>query len=295
MTLKRRIVSCTFTLGQGAFGESGTDTVTVKGLRTLLTVDKVFGPGMGTLNMRIHGMTPDQMNQISALNQAAETIKRNIITVLAGNEGETLSTVFQGQITVAQQNLNSQPDTSMLVVAMAGGLEAVAIAKPNSYTGGVDAASVMQDLARQANLQFENGGVNVQLSKPYYPGSPRDQMRACAEEGNFNWTIDDGGNTSNGQNTLAIWPRNGARLGQIPLISKETGMIGYPDYSTSLTGLSISTVFNPFIRIGGQVKIESDLQVANGIWTTYEISHHLESETPNGQWMTRFGASANNG
>lgn len=282
-----------FTLGQGQFGDTGADTVTVSGLRIQAHVDKVYGPGMGTLNMRVHGMTPDQMNQISALNQAAEVMKRNIVTVQAGNEDEVLSTVFQGQITVGQQNLNQQPDTSMLIVGNAGIISALQVAPPSSYPGTVSAASVMQNLAQQAGLQFENNGVNIQFSRRYFLGTLREQMRACAEAGPFNWTIDDGGmsNAQGPANTLAIWPIGSFRSGQIPLISSDTGMIGYPDYSTSLNGLSISTLFNPFIRVGGQVQIKSSLQVANGVFTVYDVSHTLESETPGGQWMTKFGAS----
>jgi len=292
MTFARRVISLQFSLGMGgSFGESGADTVTVTGLRVQAQIDKVVGPGMGTLNMRVYGLTPDMLNQLSALNQGAETYKRNMVTVQAGNEGEVLATVFQGQILVGQQNLNGQPDTSLLVVAAAGQLQAVQTAQPTSYPGGADAATIMSNLAQLAGLQFENNGVSVQLSTPYFYGSPRDQIRTCAEAGRFNWIIDDGGSGTGAQNTLAIWPNGGSRNGQIPLISKDTGMIGYPDYSTSLNGLTISTLFNPFIRVGGLVQIKSDLQVANGTFRTFDISHTIESETPGGQWMTRFGCS----
>lgn len=294
MTFARRVISLTFTLGGGSTFANSSNTVTVTGLRVQAQIDKVVGPGMGTLNMRVYGLTPDILNQLSALNQGAESYKQNMVTVQAGNEGEILSTVFQGQILVGQQNLNAQPDVSLLIVAAAGQLQAVQVVQPSSYTGGVSAATVMQDLARISKpaLQFENNGVTTQLSRPYYPGSPRDQMRACAEDAKINWIIDDGGAGSGAQNTLAIWPRNGSRSGQIPVISKATGMIGYPDYSTSLNGLTVSTLFNPYIRVGGLVKLESELLVANGTWLTYDISHTLESETPGGQWMTRFGCSS---
>lgn len=290
MTFKRRVISVSVTLGTGSFGDQG-NTVTVTGLRVQAQIDKVIGPGMSTINMRIHGMTPDQMNQISALNQGAEQMKRNIVTVQAGDHGDVLATVFQGQILVGQQNLNSMPETSMLIVGAAGQIAAVQSQAPISYPNGASAAIIMANLAQQAGMQFENNGVQVQLPKSYFIGSPREQMRACAEMGQFNWMIDDGGNAQGASNTLSIWPKDGSRNGQVPIISAETGMIGYPDYSTSLNGLTISTLFNPFIRVGGLVEIRSGLQVANGTFRTFDISHTLESETPGGQWMTRFGAS----
>lgn len=290
MTFKRRAIDLEFRLGLGGtYGESGTNTVRISGLRVQAQIDKVVGPAMGTLSMRVYGMTPDQMNALSALNQGAETVKSNSVTVLAGNFGEVLATVFQGQISVGQQNLNGAPETSMLVTAFAGGLAALQPTPPASYPGSADASVMMQNIAQVAGWHFENYGVNVQFSTPYLIGSPLDQARTVAAAGRFNFTVDDGNQDK--IQTLIIWPNNGARGGQIPLISKDTGMIGYPDYSTSLNGLTISTEFNPFIHVGGQVQIKSDLNVANGIFTTFEISHTLESEMPGGQWMTRFGAS----
>jgi hypothetical protein len=296
MTFKRRAISLQFRLGLGTFGDSGTNTVTVEGLRVQAQIDKVIGPGMGLLQMRVFGLTPTQLNELSALNQATETLKQNTVTVLAGNHGEALSTVFQGQITVGQQSLNTQPETSLFVIGVMGSRNAVQSASPLSYPGGSDVAVIMQDIAALCGWNFENNGVSVQLSTQYLIGSPREMARTVAEAGRFNWIIDDGGNSNAGApatNTLAIWPLNGSRTGQIPVISKETGMIGYPDYSTSLTGLTIRTEFNPFIHVGGQVQIKSTLNVANGVFKTYEISHTLESEMPNGQWMTQFSAYQN--
>ena len=289
MSFVRRVITVKFALGLGTFGTSGADTVTVTGLRTQCQIDKVVGPGMGVMNMRIHGMTPDMMNQISALNQAAETVKNNTVTVEAGDYGETLSTVFQGSILVAQQNLNQAPNVSMMVVGAAGQFGAVQTTSPISFPGSANAADIMAGIAATAGWNFENSGVNVQLATPYFYGSPREQARACAEAGQFFWIVDDGNNSK--PNTLAIWPKNGYRLGGVPLISKKTGMIGYPDYSTSQNGLTISTIFNPNIINGGLVQVESELNVANGTWRTFEISHTLESETPGGQWMTKFSTS----
>jgi len=289
MTFARRVIATTLTLGSGSFGTDGSNTLKVSGLRTQVHVDKVVGPGMSLLTMRIHGMRQDDMNQISALNQGAEQQKQNTVLVEAGDEGNTLSTVFQGQILVAQQNLNGAPDVSMVITGAAGQIAAVQTTSPISYPGSANAADIMATIAAKAGWLFENNGVSVQLATPYYFGSPRDQARACAEAGQFFWMVDDG-NGAHPQ-TLAIWPKNGYRLGAVPIISKATGMIGYPDYSTSQNGLKIRTLFNPNILNGGLVKIESDLLVANGTWRSFEISHTLDSETPNGQWMTEFSTS----
>jgi hypothetical protein len=77
--------------------------------------------------------------------------------------------------------------------------------------------------------------------------------------------------------------RNG---GTVPLISPATGLVGYPTYSDM--GITIKTLFNPFIRLAQLVTVESSLAFANGSWGAYYVRHELESQTPNGKWFTHF-------
>jgi hypothetical protein len=287
MTFVRRRVSLTFQLGTGTFGESGTNTVTVEGLRVQAHIDKVFGPGMGEAQIRVHGLTPSLMNQLSSLNQATMATRRNTIIVLAGDDISGMSTVFQGQIQVSQIMLNTAPDTALMVLAQAGAFAAVQNVPPSSYPGSANAAVIMSNLAFLMGYAFENNGVSVQLATPYFPGSPREQAQRCAEAGKFEWVIDDG--------TLAIFPIGGTRGGSIPLISPETGMVGYPNYSTSVYGIELTTLFNPLLRPGGKVQVKSGLEVANGTWQVFNMSHELQSEDPGGQWYTRFSGASLNG
>lgn len=284
MTYVRRKIDLTFKLGTGkTFVESGSDTVTVRGHRVQAYVDKVTGPGMGAAQIRIYGLTPSLMNQLSALNNSATAILNNSVTLMAGDDASGMAIVFAGQIRVSEQCLNTAPDTSLLVVAQSGALEAVQIAPPLSYPGSADVAVVMQNIAQVMGKKFENNGVSVQLATPYFPGCSWEQARRCAEHAGIEWVLDG--------DTLAIWPSSGSRGGRIPLVSSDTGMIGYPNYSTDVYGLEIQTVFNPLLSIGGQVQVKSDLGVACGTWRIFNIRHELDSETPGGQWSTRFSAA----
>jgi hypothetical protein len=213
-------------------------------------------------------------------------VRQNTVIVSAGDDVSGMATVFQGQITLGQIMLNTSPDTSLLVMANTGALAAVKTVPPTSYPGTADAAVVMQNLAHLAGLKFENNGVSMQLSTPYFSGDALHQIRKCAEAGRgvFDFVIDD--------DTLAIFPVGGARGGAIPLVSSATGMVGYPNYSTSVYGIEVTTLFNPLIRPGGKVQVKSDLAVANGTWGVYNIQHMLESEDPKGQWTTHFGCSS---
>ncbi|MGA9869288.1 MAG: hypothetical protein WBQ75_22880, partial [Acetobacteraceae bacterium] len=150
---------------------------------------------------------------------------------------------------------------------------------PTSYPGTPDAAVILAGLADQMGYAFENNGVSVILSQPYFPGTARTQALACAKAANIEMFIDD---TSQ---TLAIWPKGGNRGGEIPLISKDTGMVGYPAYSGGQQ-MRVTTLYNPSIRFGGQVKVQSSITPADGEWTVNKITHHLESMMPGGEWFT---------
>jgi hypothetical protein len=62
---------------------------------------------------------------------------------------------------------------------------------------------MLQQLAKQSGLKFENNGVNTKLADPYYWGSPWKQMKEIIDGGGIYGAIDNG--------TLAIWPKGGHR------------------------------------------------------------------------------------
>lgn len=287
MTFLQRKIDVQFQLGTGAFGEGGTDnTATVRGLRIQANITNTDGATKGNAQLRIYGLPPSLLNELSGLNQAAQAMRKNKVTVSAGDDVNGMATVFHGEISLAQVDLTNTPDSSLTVVAFAGLFAALKTAAPSSYPASADAAVIMADLAAKMGLGFENGGVSVILSTQYLWGTLYEQADTCARAANISWTVDID------KEVLAIWPRDGARNGAIPLISPETGLVGFPSYSSGMfQGLAVTTVFNPLLRVGKPVQIESSLKVANGTWTVFDITHSLESETPGGKWYTQFNAS----
>jgi hypothetical protein len=131
------------------------------------------------------------------------------------------------------------------------------------------------------NLKFENSGVTSKLSNAYLYGSPRQQMKTIAEHAGINATIING--------TLAIWPKDGSRGGQIVTLSPTSGLIGYPIYSAM--GVLLRALFNPSIEFGQQIKVEgSVLTAANGTYHIYALDHDLECQAPNGKWDSLISA-----
>jgi hypothetical protein len=290
MSFVQRKINLTFKLGrdtggvQYAFTEGDYDQVTVTGLRIQATIANAGAPSMGEASVIVHGLTPSLMNQLSSLSRLDNgqvAIRFNQIIIEAGDDVAGMSVIFQGQISLSQIDMSGAPDSSLHITAHAGLFEAVKPTAPLSFPGSADVATIMQNLAVQNGYAFENGGVTAKLATPYFHGSPRQQMEACANAANINWTLDNG--------VLAIWPKGGSRSGPIALISATTGMISYPtNYDV---GIAVKTLFNPQLKIGATCEVQSSLPFANGKFVMFGVAHDLESETPNGQWETSFSGS----
>ena len=72
-------------------------------------------------------------------------------------------------------------------------------------------------------------------------------------------------------------------------------MIGYPTFDALY--VTCKSIFNPDIRHFGLVELKTDISSplvrTSGEWRVASVYHNLQSETPNGQWMTQFKANYN--
>ena len=260
-------------------GDAG-DTVTLQGLRVSAAISKAGGKSQGAAALRIYGLSRSTMNKFSIATGTPMVIAtNNIATVLAGDDTNGMSMVYQGTISGAWGDYGAQPDVAFSITGLAALQQAIVPVPATSYRGGADVASIMSSLAQKMDLKFENAGVSgITLADPYFPGTAYEQAERCAQHAGIHMTVDDG--------TLAIWPAGGARGGSIPLISPQPGMRGYPVRTSQ--GIELETLFMPSIRIGAKVKVQSIITPACGIWYVNQLDHNLESETPNGAWFTRI-------
>ena len=282
MSFKHRKIDIVLTLGEGADGLGVGQQQTLTGFRCSASCTVAGGAGMSQTSVRIFGMQQSDMNKFSTLGVLPLQFRRNTIEVRASDESGNMATIFQGTILTAYADMMAAPEVSFNITALGGMIEAVLPAPPSSFPGGVDAAVVLKQLADQAGLNFVNNGVSVQLLQPYYPGAIRAQIMECIEDAGISGTIDNG--------TLSIWPGGGTRAGSVPLISPETGMMGYPTYTG--TGIVVTTLFNPNAQCGGAVEVQSSLPQACGTWNVVTLVHDIESEVPGGKWATQLQLAA---
>jgi hypothetical protein len=279
MSFTKKRVDVTIALGTGQFGETGSNTVTLTGYRVQTMIQCAGGDAMDASQIRIFGLPLSMINQLTSVGPINAQIRNNTMQVAAGDDESGMQVVYSGTISYAWGEFQAAPDVALNITGFAGLIDAVKPVNALSYIGSTDVATIMQTLANTMGLAFENNGVQVQLSNPYFPGTALQQVRMCARAAGINWAHDRG--------TLAIWPSAGARAsGDAPIISPANGMIGYPTFSSN--GLNLATLFNPAIKIGVPIKVESSIPVACGVWTVTALTHTLESELPGGAWMSKL-------
>lgn len=271
-TLTDKVFSGTVT----AENPQGSNTKIVSGLRMDATISKSGHPSKNTLKLRVYGMLEQDMASLLTLAFKPMRVKKNLVKLQAG-DANGYTTVFQGEITSAHASYKSPPNLVFEVEAAAGYYPAIATSKAKGFKGGQPVSALMQNLANEMGYHFEDGGVKNILVAPYLVGSAMQKASMIAEAADIEFGIDDG--------VLFITPRNEARKGgTAPLISPTTGLKEYPTYDKN--GIKFTCLFNPGLRLGGLVVLESSVPQASGTWRIHGLEHKLTSDDPSSHWFS---------
>jgi hypothetical protein len=286
MAFLKRLIEITIKLKSPAtFGEGLGDTMTLSGHRAGVYIAQAGGDAQGVLQCQIFGLPLDKMNQLTAIAGVSPTENLgNTIQIAVGTEDD-LHLAFTGIITSSWANLTNQPDAVLNIISTAAQSAAIEAVGAISYKGDADIKDILSDIAKNAGFTFENKqNVSIILRNVYLPGSNLDKIKSICKAARISYTIEN--------NVLAIWPQEGTRDSEdIFLISPQTGLVGYPTYSSN--GILLMCIYNPLIKIGNKIKIESQLTPTEGIWSANNIIHSLESENPNGNgpWFTTINCT----
>lgn len=189
--------------------------------------------------------------------------------------------IFRGSLVTASAQMVAAPDPFLFIECNTLNDARLVPTPPISFKGAVKASVIAKQLADFMGWGFEDAGVQTVLQNPYFCGSVSTQLSDLAQQSSFVWIVEN--------NTLSIWPVNGARL-SLPsnasgvLVNADNGLISYPEFNG--IGISFSTIYNPGLRFGSQVRLETDFPNATGSYVIYGLSHHLDSEDPTGEWTS---------
>jgi hypothetical protein len=256
------------------------------------------GSDMSKLQAEVYGMTLSHMSDLMTYGAIAANSGKNTVTLMAGDAVSGMHQVFAGNLTNAWGDFQGMPDVPFHVLGNGPMNAAVASIPPTTKKGAVSASSLIENLANQIGMQFENNGVTTQLSNPYYPSTAREQLYAIVKDSGCEWNAME-------NNVVSIWPVGSSRAGgaSIP-VNVNTGMVGYPMFNQN--GIVVKSLYNPAIKHGVEIMVTSDLtggatsgnvtvggrtSGANGAWTVQSIDYSLDSLVPGGQWfMTMFAS-----
>jgi hypothetical protein len=270
------------TLGTGKFSSGNNNQIRLEGFRATVTIDKAGGMMMGTLRAQIYGVKQSDINSITTLQWKPRSLIPNTVEAYA-IDGNQESLIFSGNIVNAWGNYQAMPDVFLEIQAQSAYFNQLNPVSPRSFKGSMDVATLMEQIAKSMGYSFENNGVQVQLSDVYLANTGLEQAKALARAAGIDLYLDD--------NVLAITPPNAPRKSIIPLISRDTGLVGYPTFDG--VGVNFAIYFNPSVTFGGRIKLVTDISQAAGEWIVTSMAHQLESEKPGGSWFTTVRGNAN--
>ena len=268
-----KTVRITIQLRKGEF-DNGGNTVIIEGLPVSVTVTKQGGEAKNKASVTVDNLKLETATQLTTLAFKRLETYNNVIQIDAGSQGAELSTIFIGEITSAVPVM-SDSKLSLKIEALAGYYPALIPSTPTSVQENTTVEKLMKQFADEAGYSFENKGITASIANSVFVGSPVEKAKTLARQADVDLLIDD--------NKFTIQPFEAPKDGQIPLLSKNTGLIGYPSFSNE--GINCKSVFNDKLKVGSYFKLESILPHANGEWQITKVEHRLEAYTPNsGTW-----------
>ena len=268
-----KTVRITIQLRKGEF-DNGGNTVIIEGLPVSVTVTKQGGEAKNKASVTVDNLKLETATQLTTLAFKRLETYNNVIQIDAGSQGAELSTIFIGEITSAVPVM-SDSKLSLKIEALAGYYPALIPSTPTSVQENTTVEKLMKQFADEAGYSFENKGITASIANSVFVGSPIEKAKTLARQADVDLLIDD--------NKFTIQPFEAPKEGQIPLLSKGTGLIGYPSFSNE--GINCKSVFNDKLKVGSYFKLESVLPHASGEWQITKVEHRLEAYTPNsGTW-----------
>lgn len=283
-SFQRRGLRVTFRLAAGSFQAEGEpDTVTLEGYRCNVEIDAPGGYEFATCRLAIFGLDRTVMDRLTVINYQNLDFLRNSLTIEATDTQGNYTTIFLGEIYIAQPDYMGAPDVPFVAEARSGLIGSLAPSAATSYPGPQKVSVIMEGLAKEVGLTLENNGVEATVTDQYLAGTAVQKIQKLADAARIQfWYLPDEG-------VLAIAPIGTARSGDAVKVNFNTGLVGWP--TKTHVGVSFTTLFNPALFHGAKILIDSDVRACNGEWYIVSMSHRLDSELPGGAWFTHCVAT----
>lgn len=276
-----KTIQVVMAMAEGQF-QNGANQITVQGLPTSVEINKQGGDERPSCTVTIGNLNLDVVKQLTTLSFRPLQRFKNQITINAGEIGKQLQTIFIGDFDNAYAEFQNAPTIDFTVQAIAAQHAALMATPATSIDGTEQVAKLMEQWAVEAGYTLQNNGVNMSVKNAVYRGSPVEKAQTLARDVNIDLIIDDG--------KFKISPMDKPMDGNAVLVDAQHGLLGYPSFNND--GIEFKMIFDPNLKIGGLVKIESVVPRASGIWKVVKINSRLEAYIPNGgEWGSVVSAT----
>lgn len=280
MSFTKKIIEVRITLTSGSF-LSGGNTKIIRGLPIKADICQPGFPAMNSAKISISGLIQEDLDALTFLAFRPLTYAQdNVVSVYAGDDETGMSLAFMGNIVTSVPNYNAAPDVRLEIEAMAGYYAKLLAVPPYTFKGSIPVASILQDICQEVGFVFVNEGETKSALNPYLKGSPLQKIISLANSYNLNITLDG--------ETVTLKPANGISR-TVAVLNKNSGMIGYPDFTAN--GIKVKAEFLPTVSVGNQIKVESIVPKATGVWNVISVNHSLGAHTDNAPWFTIIEAN----
>lgn len=245
------------------------------------------GKQFSNLRVEIFGAPLDAMNQIARLwlDPLTPSNADSIQVEVGAPEGNYVLW-FTGTIAWASVDASSMPFVKLVIEANAAFDLMNQPGVPYANTGPVSLRTALTEILQPAGytLRYAESAPEYQMSNIRVQGSPFEQLAALLSQyPTLTWDV----------NLTQLTVRDvRAPFGSDSIrIAVDTGMQRAPIYSTS--GVVLATLFNPMIRPGVALDIETNTEFINRTqWVASVLVHALDVQLPGGQWTTEIAANA---
>lgn len=268
-----------------AAGEATDQTYTFSDHRIRITVQQ-GGNQFGNAKVEIFGVLIDSMNQIARLWLESLTPQNTDRMSIDVWDGKDFIPFFQGVITWSAVDASGMPQVKLIVEANAAMALMNMSASPYANAGPVQLEDALTSVAALGNfsLDYSESAPKYMLTDVRVTGAPMEQLgKLMAQFKDLTWFIN--------LQRLIVRKVNAPFSADPVRIAADTGLQGFPVYSTS--GLQFVTVFNPRLRPGVALDVQTPFDFVNRTqWVSAVLRHQLDVNTPGGRWDSAVVANS---
>ncbi|MBJ9866260.1 hypothetical protein [Citrobacter amalonaticus] len=261
-----------FTNETSSFDEKGNNTISISEVRSTVSFQSA-GNLFGTqVNVSLLGLSMELLASLSskAMGLFGSDTERISMKIYVGD-----TAIFVGYMTSSIANMNTAPNSALMITATANADLQNKPSPPFSFNGATPVTSVITAICKAAGYSpYITGLDGIVATNPHYEGSIFNQLEKLCDDFEIAMSV--------ASPTITFWPQNEKKDDVMPLISPEYGLIGYPIFSNG--GVMFQTQFSTLLTTGRNVRLITSLPHASGTYKLTSVSHELSSWMPDGPW-----------